>query len=60
MTKLDITTRSSMALSVLVMNIARIMAHFLHQCLTVLFSRYNQQGFLLFYEKNYHTQVSAS
>ncbi len=40
MTKLDVTTRSSIALSILVMNAACIAARSLHQFLTVLFFRY--------------------
>ncbi len=60
MTKLDITTRSSIALSILVMNVARIAARSLHQFLTVLFSRYNQQDFLLIYEQNCHAQISVA
>lgn len=47
MTKLDVTARSPVALSILVMNAARIMVCSLHQFLTVLFSRYIQQDFLL-------------
>ncbi len=60
MTKLDVTTRSSIALSILVMNVARIAARSLHQFLTVLFSRYNQQDFLLLYEQNCHAQISMA
>ena len=41
MTKLGNTTKSSIVLSILVMNVARITARFMHQYLTVLFSRYN-------------------
>ncbi len=39
MAKLDVTTRSSIALSILVMNVARIAARSLRQFLKVLFSR---------------------
>ncbi len=60
MTKLEVTTRSSIALSILVMNVARIAARSLHQFLMVLFSRYNQQDFLLIYEKNCHAQISVA
>ncbi len=60
MTKLDITTRSSIALSILVMNVARIAARSLRQFLMVLFSRYKQQDFLLLYERNCHTQISVA
>lgn len=60
MTKLDITTRSSIALSILVMNVARIAARSLHQFLTVLFLRCNQQDFLLIYEQNCHAQISVA
>lgn len=58
--EMDITTKSSIALSILVMNVARIAAHSLHQFLTVLFSRYNQQNFLLIYEQNFHSQISVA
>ena len=39
MTKLDVTTRGSIALSILVMNVARIAARSLRQFFMVLFSR---------------------
>ena len=57
MTKLDVTTRSSVALSILVMNVARIAARSLCQFLISLFSRYKQQEFLLFYMQNCHGKV---
>lgn len=50
MTKHDVITGSSIALSILVMNVARIMAFSLYQFLTVPFSRYIQQDFLLIYK----------
>ena len=57
MTKLDVTTRSSIALSILVMNVARIAARSLRQFLIALFSRCNQQAFLLFYMQNCHDKM---
>ena len=54
MTKLDVTTRSSIALSILVMNVARIAARSLHLFLMVMFSRYFGQDSLLFYEQKCH------
>ena len=57
MTKLDITTRSSIALSILVMNVARIAACSLRQFLIALFSRCKQQAFLLFYMQNCHGKM---
>ncbi len=60
MTKLDVTTRSSIALSILVMNVARIAARSLHQFLTVLFSRYFGQDFLLFITQNRHVKISVA
>ncbi len=60
MTKLDVTTRSSIALSILVMNVARIAARSLCQSLKVLFSGYNQQDFMLNYEQNCHAQISVA
>lgn len=49
MTKLDVTTRSSIVLSILVMDIARIAAHSLRKFLIVMFSRYIWQDCLLLY-----------
>ena len=54
MTKLDVTTRSSIALSILVMNVARIAARSLYQFFRVLFSRYFWQDSLPFYEQKCH------
>ena len=54
MTKLDVTTRSSIALSILVMNVARIVARSLRQFLMVMFSRYYGQNSLPFYEQKCH------
>jgi len=45
MNKLAVTTKSSVALSILVMNVARIAARSLCQFLVALFSRYFGQGF---------------
>ena len=54
MTKLDVTTRSSIALSILVMNVARIAARSLCQFFMTLFSRYFCQDSLPFYERKCH------
>ncbi len=56
MTKLDVTTRSSIALFILVMNVTHIAARSLRHFFTVLFSRYDQHDFLLFYEQNCRAQ----
>ena len=57
MTKLDVTTRGSIALSILVMNVARIAARSLRQFLISLISRYNQQDFMLIYIQNRHSKM---
>ena len=57
MTKLDVTTRSSIALSILVMNVARIAARSLRKILIWLFSRYSQQDFILLYIRNRHSKM---
>ena len=57
MTKLDVTTRSSIALSILVMNVARIAARSLHLFLMVMFSRYFGQDSLLFYMQNCYVKM---
>ena len=57
MTKLDVTTRSSIALSILVMNVARIAARSLRQFLISIFSRCNQQDFMLVYIQNRHSKM---
>ena len=49
MTKLDVTTRSSIALSILVMNVGRIAARSLRLFFMTIFSRYLRQDFRLFY-----------
>ena len=54
MTKLDVTTRSSSALSILVMNVARIVARSLCQFFRSLFSRCFWQDPLPFYEQQCH------
>ena len=54
MLKLDSTTRSSIVLSILVMNIARIAAHSLRQILLAMFSRCFGQGCLPCYEQKCH------
>lgn len=48
MTKLDTTTRSSIVLSILTMNVARIVALSLRQFLCALFSNRNQRNYLRF------------
>lgn len=53
-TKLDTITRSSMAMSILVMDIARIAYRFLRQLLVALFSKCFGQDLLLFYEQKCH------
>ncbi len=60
MTKLNVTTRSSIALSILVMNVARIAARSLRQFLTALFSKYKQQDFLLFITQNRRVEISVA
>ena len=57
MTKLDVTTRSSIALSILVMNIARIAARSLRQFLMAMCSRYIWQEPLPFYEQKCHKDL---
>ena len=57
MTKLDVTTRSSIALSILVMNVARIATRSLHQFFISLFSRCNQQDFMLVCIQNRHSKM---
>ena len=54
MTKLDTTTRSSMALSILAMNVDCIVSLSLFQFLISLFSGYKQHGFMLTCLKNNH------
>ena len=49
MTKLDVTTRSSIALSILVMNVGRIAARSLRLFIMTIFSRYLWQDFRPFY-----------
>ncbi len=60
MTKLDVITRSSIALSIFVMNVARIAARSLRQFLKALFSRYKQQYFLLFITQNCCVEISVA
>ena len=59
MTKLDITTRSSIALSVLAMNVDSITSLSWFQFLISLFSRYRQYGFMLIYMQNNRCEISA-
>lgn len=49
MTKLDVTTRSSIALSILVMNVGRIAARSLRLFFMTIFSRYLRLDFMPFY-----------
>lgn len=60
MTKLDVTTRSSIALSILVMNVSRIAARFLHHFLMAVFSRYLRQYFMPFYDQNVANELLAT
>ena len=60
MTKLDVTTRSSIALSLLAMNVDRLASLSLSQFLISLFSRYRQHGFMLIYMQNNRCEISAS
>ena len=59
MTKLDTTTRSSIALSVLAMNVDRLASLSLSQFLISLFSRYRQHGFMLIYMQNKRCEISV-
>ncbi len=56
--KLNVTTSSSIELSILLINVARIMARPLHQFLAALFARYDQQDFLLFITQNRCVEIS--
>lgn len=51
-TRLDSTTRSSIALSILTMNVARLVALSLHQFLIMLFSRFKQHENMLIFIQN--------
>ena len=57
MTKLDITTRGSIALSILAMNVDRLVSLSLFQFLISLFSRYKQHGFMLIRMQNNHCEI---
>ena len=57
MTKLDVTTRSSIALSILVMNVVRIAARSLRQLMISLFSKCNQQNCMLVCIQNCHSKM---
>ncbi|MCH5345450.1 MAG: IS5 family transposase [Acetatifactor sp.] len=57
MTKLDVTTRSSIALSILVMNVAQIVARSLRQFFMVLFSWYFGQDCLPLCGLKYHENL---
>lgn len=60
MTKLDVTTRSSIALSILVMNVSRIAARSLRHFLMVVFSRYLRQNFVPFYDQKGANELLAA
>jgi hypothetical protein len=53
-TKRGETTRSSIALSILAMNLNRILAGSLRQILILIFSRYNQRKNMLRFIQNKH------
>ena len=57
MTKLDVTTKSSIALSILVMNVARIAARSLRQILLAMLSRYIWQDSLPFCKQKCHKDL---
>lgn len=59
-TKLEDTTRSSIALSILVMNVARIAARSLCQFFLVKFSRYIRRDFLPSHEQKCHEVLLAA
>lgn len=60
MTKLDTTTRSSIVLSILTMNVARIVALSLRQFLRALFSNKNQRNYLRFIIQKPHFELSVT
>ena len=60
MTKLDVTTCSSIALSILVMNVSRIASRFLRHFLMAVFSRYLRQYFMPFYDQNVANELLAT
>lgn len=51
-TKIDSTTRSSIAMSILTMNVALLVALSLHQFLIMLFSRFKQHENMLIFMQN--------
>lgn len=57
MTKLDTTTRGSIALSILAMNVDRLASLSLFGFLISLFSRYKQHGFMLIHTQNNHCEI---
>lgn len=57
MTKLDTTTRGSIALSILAMNVDRLASLSLLQLLISLLSRYKQHGSMLTYMQNNHGEI---
>ena len=58
-TKLDVTTRSSIALSILVMNVGRIAARSLRLFLMTIFSRYLRQDTMPFYYQKHRDILMA-
>ena len=57
MTKLDTTTRGSIALSILAMNVDRLVCLSMLQFLISLFSRHKQRGSMLTYMQNNHGEI---
>lgn len=57
MTKLDTTTRGSIALSILAMNVDRLASLSMLRFLISLFSRYKQHGAMLTHMQNNHCEV---
>lgn len=56
-TKLDTTTRSSIALSLMTMNVDRLVSLLLLRFLISLFSKYKQHGSILTYMQNNHCEI---
>lgn len=59
MTKLDTTTRGSIALSILAMNVDRLASLSLLRFFISLFSRYKKHGSMLTYMQNNHCEILA-
>ncbi len=60
MTKLDVTTRSSIAMSIFVMNVSHIAARSLRNFLMAVFSRYLRQNFVPFYDQKGANELLAA